>query len=145
MVRADEKYGTFGTTIHDQILPPYPPNAPYNVFYVAVGYETEDEAIANGDWDNIEETMDPTYDYPNDPQAGIDAFMQVYAAVEPTYEAVMVRADTGPLPAPFQGQYPLDSFGGGLPAHLPPVLAQGSVLHGKQIFYSSGWGTDLWP
>jgi hypothetical protein len=155
MVRAKENYLGLDenalSTIRDQILPNYDPKtdtgqAPYQVFWVVIGYETIADAKGKGTFDDMEETMDPTYDYPNDPQSGIGAFMQVYAMVEPMYEAVMICNKIDQLPDRFRGEWALDSFGAAVPSWVDPEYAAHAHLSpgGKQTFYPSGEGELRW-
>ena len=146
MVRAKENYLGFGTTVREQILPQYPPSAPYQVLWVTVGCQTAAEAKAAGTLDNMEITMDPTQLDPAHPETGVAAFKELYDKIEPVYDAVMVRGDTSQLPKEFQGENALDSFGGGVPRGINPALA---VPHGdppfEQWFYPSGAGQIKWP
>ena len=146
MVRAKENYLGFGTTVREQILPQYPPSAPYQVLWVTVGCQTAAEAKAAGTLDNMEITMDPTQLDPAHPETGVAAFKELYDKIEPVYDAVMVHGDTSQLPKEFQGENALDSFGGGVPRGINPALA---VPHGdppfEQWFYPSGAGQIKWP
>jgi hypothetical protein len=137
MVRVDENFGQLGTTLQSQILTTL---TPYDALWLA--YFTEDQLKAMGEGagfiDNAKEAMDPTYEYQDDPQTGIDAFMRVYALVEP----IVVAGYAGQLPPDFQGPGASDSFGQPWP---PGVTREMVHTHGGQDFYQYPGAKRSWP
>jgi hypothetical protein len=132
MVRANENFDDEGTTVQGQILATKFHQTPYQTLDLAYYDKTPAQALAAG-WPitvvtNCNITMDPTQLNPSDVSVGIDEFMQVYALIEPMYEAVMVGGDAGRLPSDFQGDQPLNSFRGGR-------APQGQPQEGHNYFF----------